>query len=38
MQKLGITALAQVTISKLIDDYMALAKFLRSLGFEDCET
>lgn len=34
MRKLGITALAQVTISKLIDDYRALGIFLRSLGFE----
>ena len=32
--RLGITVLAQVTISKLIDDYMALGTFLRSLGFE----
>ena len=34
MQELGITAIAQVTISKLIDDYLALGIFLRSLGFE----
>src|SRR5690348_15689584 len=34
MRKLGITALAQVTISRLIDDYIALGEFLRSLGFE----
>jgi MoaA/NifB/PqqE/SkfB family radical SAM enzyme len=33
-QKLGITVLAQVTISKLIDDYTALGTFLRTLGFE----
>lgn len=34
MQELGITALAQVTMSKLIEDYQALGKFLRGLGFE----
>ena len=34
MQELGITALAQVTISKLIGDYQALGTFLRGLGFE----
>ena len=34
MQELGITGIAQVTISKLIDDYLALGRFLHSLGFE----
>jgi MoaA/NifB/PqqE/SkfB family radical SAM enzyme len=34
MRKLGITALAQVTMSKLIEDYQALGTFLRGLGFE----
>jgi MoaA/NifB/PqqE/SkfB family radical SAM enzyme len=34
MQKLGITALAQVTMSKLINDYQALGTFLRGLGFQ----
>jgi MoaA/NifB/PqqE/SkfB family radical SAM enzyme len=34
MQSLGITALAQVTMSKLIDDYVALRDFLRGLGFD----
>ena len=34
MPSLGITPLAQVTISKLIDDYRALVPFLRELGFE----
>ena len=33
MPKLGITPLAQVTMSKLIDDYQALGAFLRDLGF-----
>jgi MoaA/NifB/PqqE/SkfB family radical SAM enzyme len=32
--RLGITVLAQVTNSKLIDDYIALGTFLRSLGFD----
>jgi MoaA/NifB/PqqE/SkfB family radical SAM enzyme len=32
-QELGITTLAQVTMSKLIDDYQALGTFLRRLGF-----
>jgi MoaA/NifB/PqqE/SkfB family radical SAM enzyme len=34
MPELGITAIAQVAMSKLIDDYTALAPFLRNLGFE----
>jgi MoaA/NifB/PqqE/SkfB family radical SAM enzyme len=34
MQELGIMALAQVTMSKLIEDYQALGTFLRGLGFE----
>lgn len=34
MPKLGITAIAQVAISKLIDDYHALGIFLRDLGFQ----
>jgi MoaA/NifB/PqqE/SkfB family radical SAM enzyme len=34
MPGLGITALAQVTISKLIEDYEALGPFLRDLGFD----
>ncbi|HKU27186.1 MAG TPA: hypothetical protein VJQ54_17055, partial [Candidatus Sulfotelmatobacter sp.] len=33
-QKFGIMTLAQVTISRLIDDYIALGTFLRGLGFE----
>jgi len=33
MQGLGMTPLAQVTISKLIDDYQALVPLLRELGF-----
>jgi MoaA/NifB/PqqE/SkfB family radical SAM enzyme len=33
MPSLGITALAQVTINKLIADYSALVPFLRDLGF-----
>ncbi len=33
MAQLGVTALAQVTMSKLITDYAALAPFLRELGF-----
>jgi MoaA/NifB/PqqE/SkfB family radical SAM enzyme len=33
MPDLGMTPLAQVTMSKLIDDYDALAPFLRDLGF-----
>jgi MoaA/NifB/PqqE/SkfB family radical SAM enzyme len=34
MPSLGMTALAQVTMSKLIDDYGALVPLLHSLGFE----
>lgn len=34
MPELGITAIAQVAMSKLIGDYNALAPFLRDLGFE----
>jgi len=34
MAKLGMTALAQVTMSKLIRDYLALVPLLRQLGFE----
>lgn len=34
MRILGMTALAQVTMSKLIDDYRALVPLLRELGFE----
>ncbi|HZQ24035.1 MAG TPA: radical SAM protein [Terriglobales bacterium] len=34
MQDLGMTPLAQVTMSKLIDDYGALVPFLRNLGFK----
>lgn len=34
MPKLGITAIAQVAMSKLISDYHALGNFLRDLGFE----
>jgi len=34
MPKLGMMALAQVTISKLIDDYRNLVPLLRELGFE----
>ena len=34
MSKFGFTPLAQVTMSKLIDDYHALGTFLRGLGFE----
>jgi MoaA/NifB/PqqE/SkfB family radical SAM enzyme len=34
MPRLGITAIAQVAMSKLISDYHALGKFLRDLGFE----
>lgn len=34
MPGLGMTALAQVTMSKLIDDYAALVPFLQDLGFE----
>lgn len=34
MPKLGMTALAQVTMSKLIDDYRALVPLFRQLGFE----
>jgi MoaA/NifB/PqqE/SkfB family radical SAM enzyme len=34
MPSLGMTALAQVTMSKLIDDYRALVPLLRDLGFE----
>jgi MoaA/NifB/PqqE/SkfB family radical SAM enzyme len=34
MPKLGMTALAQVTMSKLIRDYWALVPLLRQLGFE----
>jgi len=34
MPMLGMTALAQVTMSKLIDDYRALVPLLQQLGFE----
>ena len=34
MSRLGMTALAQVTMSKLISDYGALVPLLRDLGFE----
>jgi MoaA/NifB/PqqE/SkfB family radical SAM enzyme len=34
MPNLGMTALAQVTMSKLIDDYRALVPLLQQLGFE----
>ena len=34
MPELGITAIAQVAMSKLIDDYEALGVFLRDLGFK----
>lgn len=34
MPLLGMTALAQVTMSKLIDDYRALVPLLKELGFE----
>src|SRR5437667_4872631 len=34
MPSLGMTALAQVTMSKLIDDYGALVPLLHDLGFE----
>src|SRR5438270_6715112 len=34
MPSLGMTALAQVTISKLVDDYQALVLLLRELGFQ----
>jgi MoaA/NifB/PqqE/SkfB family radical SAM enzyme len=34
MPELGMTALAQVTMSKLIDDYRALVPLLQQLGFE----
>ena len=34
MPELGMTALAQVTMSKLIGDYRALAPLLQELGFE----
>lgn len=34
MPKLGVTAIAQVTMSKLIKDYRLLVPFLRDLGFE----
>src|SRR2546422_9575696 len=34
MPSLGMTALAQVTMSKLIDDYRALVPLLHDLGFE----
>jgi MoaA/NifB/PqqE/SkfB family radical SAM enzyme len=34
MPKLGITPIAQVAMSKLINDYQALGPFLRDLGFE----
>lgn len=34
MAELGITPIAQVAMSKLIDDYEALGQFLRDLGFE----
>ena len=34
MSSLGMTALAQVTMSKLIDDYRALVPLLQQLGFE----
>jgi MoaA/NifB/PqqE/SkfB family radical SAM enzyme len=33
MPKLGMTAIAQVTMSKLIDDYKSLVPLLRDLGF-----
>ena len=33
MSKLGMTALAQVTMSKLVDDYRNLVPLLRELGF-----
>ena len=33
MPRLGMTALAQVTMSKLIDDYRTLVPLLRELGF-----
>jgi MoaA/NifB/PqqE/SkfB family radical SAM enzyme len=33
MRELGMTAIAQVTISKLLHDYQALVTFLRELGF-----
>jgi MoaA/NifB/PqqE/SkfB family radical SAM enzyme len=34
LKRAGIKSIASVTISKLIDDYGALARFLRDLGFE----
>ena len=34
MPKLGMTAIAQVTMSKLIEDYSALVPLLQQLGFE----
>lgn len=34
MPKLGITPIAQVAMSKLINDYQALAPFLNDLGFK----
>src|SRR3989442_12350626 len=34
MPSLGMTALAQVTMSKLIDEYRALVPLLHDLGFE----
>jgi MoaA/NifB/PqqE/SkfB family radical SAM enzyme len=34
MPSLGMTALAQVTMSKLIDDYCSLVPLLRDLGFQ----
>src|SRR5437016_14096137 len=34
MPRLGITPIAQVTMSKLIKNYHLLAPFLRDLGFE----
>lgn len=34
MPRLGIAAIAQVAMSKLISDYHALGNFLRDLGFE----
>jgi MoaA/NifB/PqqE/SkfB family radical SAM enzyme len=34
MPSLGMTAFAQVTVSKLIDDYRALIPLLQQLGFE----
>src|SRR5438270_1048046 len=34
MPELGITAIAQVAMSKLITDYQALGPFLQDLGFE----